>query len=128
VTPEKQRDTLHQFVSTSALHQKRKKTKAPLVVTEVRRSDKLKAISHGFKGKHCEKFNYFCCSIDPPSLSKNVIRSLGTNFCKIKPVALSEETLHLNPAKKKAVMKISRTQANKTTKKDDNAKKENKKK
>jgi hypothetical protein len=92
MTPEKERHFFQQSVSTSALHQKRKKTKAPLVVTEVR-SDRLKAISHGFKGKHCEKVNCFCCSIEPPSLSKNVIRSLGTDLCKIMPGALSEEAM-----------------------------------
>jgi hypothetical protein len=74
----------------SALHQKRKKTKAPMVVSEVRRSDRLKAISRGFKGKHCEKAYCFCCFIEPSSLSKNVIRSLGTDFYKIKPGALLE--------------------------------------
>jgi hypothetical protein len=93
------------------------------VITEVRRSDKFKAISHGFKGKHCEKVNCFCCSIEPPSLSKNVIRSMGTVFRKINPGALSEEALQLKPAKKKVVRKISRAHANKTIQKDDNAKK-----
>jgi hypothetical protein len=85
---------------------KNKKTKDAMVVSEVRRSDWLKAISRGFKGKLCEKANSFCCSIKPPSLSKKVIKSLGTYFCKIKPGALSEEALQNKP--KKAVRKISR--------------------
>jgi hypothetical protein len=126
MTPEKERDFLHQLVSTSALHRK-KKTKAPLVVTEVRRSDRLKAISCGFKGKHYEKVNCFCCSIEPPSLSKNVTRSLGTDFCKIKPRALSEEALQIKPANIKAVKKISRAQPKVNIPKDNNAKKGKKK-
>jgi hypothetical protein len=77
-----------------------------MVVSEVRRSDRLKAISRGFKGKHCEKANCFCCSIEPPSLSKKVIRSPDIDFCKIKPGALSDEALQNKP--KKAIKKISR--------------------
>jgi hypothetical protein len=107
--------------------QRGRKTKLPLVVIEVRRSDRIKAISRGFKGKYCEKANCLCCSIEPPSLSKNIIRSLETDFCKIKPGALSEEALQLKPAKKKAVGKIRRAQVNKTIEKDDNTKKGKKK-
>jgi hypothetical protein len=102
---------------------KEKKTKASSVVIEVSRSDRLKAISGGFRGKHCEKVNCFCCSIEPPSLSKNVIRSLGTDICKIKPGALSEEALQSKPAKRKVVKKISRAQSCLKNLKDDNTKK-----
>jgi hypothetical protein len=63
VTPDKLRENVPQAVSTSALHIK-KKANAPMVVSEVRRSDMLKAISRGFKGKHCEKANCFCCSVE----------------------------------------------------------------
>jgi hypothetical protein len=89
----------------SALHQKRKKTKAPMVVSEVKRSDRLKAISCGFKGKHCEKAYCFYCSIEPSPLSKNVIINPGTDFCKIKPGAPLEEALQSKP--KKAIKKFS---------------------
>jgi hypothetical protein len=40
-------------VSTSSLHVKRKRPKAPLVVSEVRRSDRLKVKAMGFKTDAC---------------------------------------------------------------------------
>jgi hypothetical protein len=121
VTPVKPREAANHSVSTLALHQKKKKTKAPMVVIEVRRSVRLKVISRGFKGKHCEKANCFWCSIEPPSLSKKVIKSLGTYFYKIKPGALIEEALQNKP--KKAIRKNSRAQAVSKNVKDDDTKK-----
>jgi hypothetical protein len=40
-------------VSTSSLHLKRKLSKVPLVLTEDRRSDRLKGKSSGYKGDFC---------------------------------------------------------------------------
>jgi hypothetical protein len=75
---------------------KNKKTKDAMVVSEVRRSDWLKAISRGFKGKLCEKANSFCCSIKPPSLSKKVIKSLGTYFARLSLVLFQRKPYKTN--------------------------------
>jgi hypothetical protein len=44
-TPVKLVEKVVQIVNTSALHLKKKKSKAPMVASEVRRSDRLKAIT-----------------------------------------------------------------------------------
>jgi hypothetical protein len=96
-------------VSTSIAYLKRKQAKAPLVVTVVRRSGRLKGKTRGFKAETCITKNGLCCSALPPTLSSKVIRSLGSEFCKISPRVLSEEALqHVLAWKKKAVSKISR--------------------
>jgi hypothetical protein len=125
VTPVKPRDIVGESTSTSALLKKKRKPKVPMVAFEVRRSDRLKAISHGFMGKHSEKTNCLCCSIETPTLSKKVIISLGIDFCKIKPGALSDEALQQKP--KMAIRKISRAQTDPKKVKDDTTKKGKKK-
>jgi hypothetical protein len=90
-------------VSTSALHLKKKRAKAPLVVTEVR-SERLKGKSVGFKADSCASKTYFYCSTEPPTLSAKVIRSLGADFCKIPPKVLFDEALKSKPIRKKQVI------------------------
>jgi hypothetical protein len=91
--------------TTSALHGCRKGAKTPLVATDVRRSIKLEGKSKGFKvdGNHPKK-DCFCCSVDPPppTLSGEVIRSLGADFCKISSVKLGDEVLQKKPLAKKS--------------------------
>jgi hypothetical protein len=53
------------FASTSALHLKRKNSKAPMVVSEVRRSGRLKGKSNGFKSASCPSRNCLCCTAEP---------------------------------------------------------------
>jgi hypothetical protein len=61
--------------TTSALLARRKASKAPLVVTEVRRSVRLKGKSiTPPPPKDC-----FCYAVDPPTFSGKVIHSLGTS-------------------------------------------------
>jgi hypothetical protein len=108
--PEKHGISSTVSASASSLHLKRKLSKVPLVLTEVRRSDRLKGKSLGYKGDSCQGRNCLCCSTNPPTLSRRVIRKLGNEFCKIAPVVLSDETLLKKPVKKKAaVAKISKT-------------------
>jgi hypothetical protein len=80
-------------VSTSALHIKRKKAKAPLVSTEVRRSERLKKKNLGYKASSCNGRNCLCYDTEPPALSNRTIRNLGKEFCKIPAQMLTEESL-----------------------------------
>jgi hypothetical protein len=79
--------------STSALHIIRRKAKAPLVTSKVRRSERLKKKSSGFKTSACEARTYLCCDTEPPTLSERTIRSLGKDFCKMPTKMISKEAL-----------------------------------
>jgi hypothetical protein len=61
-TPMNQRNV----TDSVSVHTKRKMSKAPLVVSDVRRSSRLECKSKGFKidASNPEK-DYFCCTIDP---------------------------------------------------------------
>lgn len=61
--------------------------------TEVRRSDRLKIKSDGFKPSACARGNYVACHSEPPVLTPKMIKNLGTEFCKMAPKELSEEAL-----------------------------------
>jgi hypothetical protein len=93
--PEKQED----IVGTS-ITLKRKFGKAPLVSSEVRRSQRIKNYN-GFKSKSCLSKNYFCCSTEAPTLSTKVIRNLGPEFCKIPSSKLSDDGLKKKNVPKK---------------------------
>jgi hypothetical protein len=73
--------------SSSSIPVKKRSSKAPLVVSEVRRSDRLKVKSKGYKGKSCKTNSCYCCSTSPPTLSTRLIKNLGREVCKIKPVS-----------------------------------------
>jgi hypothetical protein len=53
-------------VSTSSLHLKRKRAKAPMVISEVRRSDRLKDKNQGYKAESCIDRLCLCCTTVPP--------------------------------------------------------------
>jgi hypothetical protein len=77
MSPKKEGISPMASASTSSLQLKRKPSKVPLVLTEVRRSDRLKGKSFGYKGDFCQGRNCLCCSTEPPTLSRRVIRKLG---------------------------------------------------
>jgi hypothetical protein len=72
---------------------KRKALKAPLVCTEVRRSDRLKELNKGFKAASCNSKICLCSETKPPTLSARAMRSLGKDFCNIPVSKLSDENL-----------------------------------
>jgi hypothetical protein len=73
----------------------------PLSVFDVRRSERIKKNNAGFKTKSCLSKECFCCSTEAPTLSSNVIRNLGTEFCSISAQALTEDNLKKKSAPKK---------------------------
>jgi hypothetical protein len=72
---------------------KRKALKAPLVCTEVRRSERLKELIKGYKAASCNSKICLCCETRPPTLSARAMRSLGKDFYNIPTSKLSDENL-----------------------------------
>ncbi|TVU45372.1 hypothetical protein EJB05_04859, partial [Eragrostis curvula] len=64
-----------------------------LVETEVRRSNRLKNYSKGFKQSSCQQKNCLGCSAEAPTLSPSVIKNLGTEFCNLSPEKVNDEAL-----------------------------------
>jgi hypothetical protein len=127
-TPKRNNNIISTSADVSNIHIKRRASKAPLVVFDVTRSDRLKVKTQGYKGSSCKGSSCFCCSTQTPTLSMRVIRSLGKDFCKIKPMNLSDEALQCKPSIKRAVRKISKASKQGKSLNDDKATKKNKKK
>ncbi|KQK18674.1 hypothetical protein BRADI_1g43995v3 [Brachypodium distachyon] len=70
---------LPDIASTSAIRGKREK-KAPLVVTEVRRSERINKKNGGYKHNTCVDRHCLACSAKPPEISKKIIRNLNERF------------------------------------------------
>jgi hypothetical protein len=91
-TPEKQA-VLAKTLATSSTVLKRKLGKAPMISSEVRRSERIKTINQRFKPMSCLSKNCFCYSTEAPTLTAKVIRILGADFCKIPISKLSDDRL-----------------------------------
>jgi hypothetical protein len=80
---------------------KRRTTTKPVPVedSQVRRSDRVKNGSNGFKASGCPKVNCISCNPNPPILPPKVIRNLGVQFCGLDPDDLSVEKLTQKAAK-----------------------------
>lgn len=58
----------------------KKKNNTPLIVSEVRRSDRLKHLAKGFKGKRCFDKNCLACAADALTINKKVFKCLYDKF------------------------------------------------
>lgn len=67
----------------------------PVVDTGLRRSPRIKQVSAGFKRDGCPDKRCTTCTPDPPILSTQVIRKLGTHFLQLDEEDLSDEALHV---------------------------------
>ena len=94
-------------------------TKAPLSVSDVRRSQRIKLQDKGFKHSSCSQKNCLACSADPPILLKKVIRNLGESFCKMDVKDLSNENLS-RKKKSKVVVGAGTSSVGAKSKKDKN--------
>jgi hypothetical protein len=80
-TPQNQKYAVSNPATTSAFYARRKVSKAPLVMIDVRRSVRLKGKTKGFQTDACNPVkDCLCCSVEPPTLSGRTIRSLGKDF------------------------------------------------
>lgn len=85
---------------------------SPLVDTQVRRSERVRQGSNGFKSSGCSSKK--CISCNPPTLSTKVIKSLGVQFCSMDDEPPMEENL-LKGGMKEPVAK-KKNKASRTTK------------
>lgn len=70
---------------------KANKRPSPVVDTQVRRSERVRQGSNGFKVSNCSDRK--CTTCTPPTLSTKVIKNLGTQFCSMDLATLSEDNL-----------------------------------
>lgn len=70
----------HELFSTSVLHIRKKQKKTPLVTTHVRRSERIKLVNQGHKGKTCIDKHYLACSAEAPPLNKKIVQNLSNKF------------------------------------------------
>ena len=92
-------------MSTPA-EKKGKKKRTPLVESEVRRSPRLKEINKGFKADSCASKKCLACNPNPPDLSLEMVKKLGTGLCKIDEDLLTEKAL--NQKKKRSCKTINK--------------------
>ena len=85
------------------------KSVTPLVDSVVRRSNRVKANSNGFKYDTYKIKNCLRCTSKPPTLSLVVLKKIGTSMCQMKEDQLEDLTLM---AKKK--MELVRKKPKKT--------------
>ena len=71
---------------TSANKKRGRKGKAdtPIVDSVVRRSDRVRANTNGFKVSTCRIKNCLGCSNDPPILSPLSLKNIGTSLCQLQ--------------------------------------------
>ena len=86
--------------TTTVYVSKKRKEKAHLVDTEVRRSDRLQLLNNGFKKQTCQTKNCFPYNTVPPNITPKVVKNLSVSFCKAAAQDCSEEMLQ-QPKKKK---------------------------
>jgi len=72
---------------------KNRKSKQPLVETEVRRSPRLKARNKGFKPNTCFSKKCLACLATPPDLSIELIKDIGVNLCQVDEHLLTDISL-----------------------------------
>jgi hypothetical protein len=77
-----------------------------LVLTEVRRSERIKSNDQGLKEKTCQDKSCFCCNIELPTLSTKFIRNMGKDFCKIPGKLMSDEELRKKAKTKKKLQDL----------------------
>ena len=83
--------------------------------SEVRRSLRVREKCQGFKQGQCSKANCFCCTLNPPTLSLDLMKNIGTNICQIDPSQLEEGIM----SKKKKTKPIGKKKQKKEEKDDD---------
>ncbi|KAM0930085.1 hypothetical protein ACQ4PT_001158 [Festuca glaucescens] len=66
--------------STSALYLRNRKSKVPLACSEVRRSNRIKALHKGYKAKTCFDKNCLACAAVAPPVKKLVVKNLCAKF------------------------------------------------
>ncbi|KAJ1277065.1 hypothetical protein BS78_05G265400 [Paspalum vaginatum] len=80
---------MHESVTTPNLL----KDKMMITGGNMRRSDRIREQSKGFKNHGCSQKNCTMCDSTPPTIPSSLIRNLGEKFCKIDPKLLTDDLL-----------------------------------
>jgi hypothetical protein len=71
-------------METPAAPMRKRKSKVPLVETEVRRSPRIVELNGGFKSHtNCQDNNCLTCNAAPPQLQNRIVKNLAVSFCKV---------------------------------------------
>ena len=85
--------------------QRKGKMKSPVVESEVRRSNRVRGRTNGFKPSGCKITNCLGCKVQPPTLFIATLQAIGTEMCQINPEEVDEAVLNKRkkpkPIKKK---------------------------
>nr|TKW32263.1 hypothetical protein SEVIR_2G157200v2 [Setaria viridis] len=82
-------------------------TKAtPECESSVRRSDRIKAKNKGFHKSPCQDNACLACNARPPTITTEVIQSLGTKVCALDSSKVYSEKLLSNPGSQTPIGKL----------------------
>ncbi|CAD6229831.1 unnamed protein product [Miscanthus lutarioriparius] len=84
-------DDFSQNMETPKKKAKISKAKSSIVDTEVRRRNRAREKTNGFKSNQCRVKNCLGCSINPPTLSMENLKKIGAEFCQFDPDLLQEQ-------------------------------------
>jgi hypothetical protein len=77
-----------------AAPQRKRKTKLPLVESEVRRSPRIVELNDGFKShSNCNDKKCLTCNAAPPSMNNKLVKNLATSFCKVDDEVIEKKLL-----------------------------------
>jgi hypothetical protein len=72
------------LLETPAAPVRKRKSRVPLVETEVRRSPRIVELNGGFKShSNCNDKNCLTCNATPPQLQNRIVKNLAVSFCKV---------------------------------------------
>jgi hypothetical protein len=77
-----------------AAPKRKRRTKLPLVDSEVRRSPRIVELNEGFKNhSNCKDKNCLTCNAAPPTLHNKLVKNLGVSFCKVGEEEIEKKLL-----------------------------------
>nr|TKW00445.1 hypothetical protein SEVIR_8G109100v2 [Setaria viridis] len=76
---------------------------APECESSVRRSDRIKAKNKGFRRSSCQDNTCLACNACPPTISAEVIQSLGSKVCALDRTKIYPGNLSLNSGSQKPI-------------------------
>jgi len=74
------------------------------VESEVKRSVRVQEKCKGFKQNQCKKANCLGCTLNPPTLSLELMKNIGSAMCQSDPSKL-EENISVKKKKTKPIVK-----------------------
>lgn len=105
----------HSVSPQSKKRTRKPKTQSLVVVSEVRRSSRVREKCNGFKTSQCKVANCLGCSVKPPIMTAELLKNIGSNLCQIPLDQLNEESL----TKKKKTGTIGKKKTNSKASKDE---------